>query len=1797
MRKISSFLIKLLFVTTFLLFTKKIEAQTNPNGTVDDNSTGSTISSDLNANLRLWLDATDKSTLYTTPTADPGQSISELESANPGTNYTGTEIQLWLDKSDYHSNVTNSVNFQFPEYVSDGGLTNNNLPTIEFSKSDHDHLTISLPDTDAGNGAKWESDYTVFIVFEQTADGADDDSFFSNGNNPYTDDYFQITVSPVTLNDFVYKANINSNAKYLDFETEKQNELKLYSVRESSVSGLETLVDGVIKDYDGTYTGIGRKFDVYNINKNRNNNRYSDSRITEVIIYDKMLTDCELDEVNKYLGAKYGKDFSSSFSALYNDSINTAYNNTTAGIGLKEDICGDTQDKRNTATSNGMTLTVADADNTVNRNYVVFSDNNGTNTSNDNAPSNFNLKRLNKAWMLQEFGNNALGDNALDFEFDIPSIWSSLTDESFVLLVDDDGDFSDAEPLSGGTVNTGKVTFNNITLGTDTSLDLDDTTPVYIALAMKPTPGGIAPNLTLWLRADTGVTTDTGDSMDQWDDQSGNGHSFIDDDGNEGPDLISGGTNSVFNFNDYLDHGIGSTRSLRDATASGIVGSDAATLFAVFNKSAGNEAVFSAKGNAGDITQLNVNGGYIDDNPFGEFIPGVDAPNDQTILVGLRDDIDDGSQEGIYNGAIDADDALTSGTTNTFANDVARIGTDTTNDFTGKLAEVIVYQSKLSDTDVQKVNSYLALKYGVALDQTSSLDYLASDGTVIWDATANTGYDNDIFGIGRDDASGLNQKVSKSINAGSVLTVALDNNFTAANMDAARTTTHTNDKQFLVIANNGSATSVQITEIDGTNYNTRISREWKVDNTNFGQSINLKFDGFDDSWTLLKDNDGDFSSGASPLGTLDANGEITNVTLSNSDYLTLAKLQKAPGGVINGISLWIKANDQVFSDLGTTNATNNNTIEQWSDQGPYGNNFTQVNIEKPTYLENSLNFNPQVYFDGTTAMDGVSITGLPSSSDARLMRVVATQTGAFTGNHVPFAHGTATQDQAHVIAGSVNSNSLVYGSWEPVNDIASNNFWTLNSPHIVGGGFDGTSTTFLQADGVTLTTDTDGTPPTWNTVNSRIRIGADIADVTGEFWIGNIAEVVEYSANISASDQQKIDSYLAIKYGIALDQISPTDYLASDGSTIWSASDNTGYDNDIFGIGRDDASGLNQKVSKSTNTANGPILSTIQDFASENSDVSRTSLGDGNFLIIGHNNGTENSFTSSFNGGTNNLSDRVWKVDETGMVGSVFFAIPKASYTFPSGIPIIVLSNDTTFNTDDTLVTLFDDGTFLYAQINPADGDYIAMATASPEFTVSQTTLTIDENGGNATFTVVLNVGPTSDVVFDITSNDLNEATVNLAQLTFTSSNWNIPQTITVTGVDDTALGEDTAIITIAINDSSSDDSFDALSDKTVNVTLSDDDISNSVTGTNISSSDGRAISNGVDTETITLQLKNDVGDNLAIAGVDITFYATGSAILSNTTTVTDANGVATITVSNTVEEVVSITSTGDFDNNGGTAQIAVNNGAPLSVVFSSAGSKIYLLEPITNTNINENTAYTSVTPALSGATPIGTVTYTLGGNDAADFTIDGTTGIVSMIARDYENAADANTDNVYELIITATDSDGNSDSESWTVTVNDDGGLEVLTQIGAEGDNPDNIDSVITVLELNTITGLTGVNIDNEVAYQNYIDTNPDDFSTPATLAEVQLMINLVNTSLEIDTFEKVNISMYPNPVISELNITAQVEIINVNVFNTLGQRVLQFKANSKRVKLDLSNISAGMYNVIINTNTKTQSFKIVKE
>ena len=100
----------------------------------------------------------------------------------------------------------------------------------------------------------------------------------------------------------------------------------------------------------------------------------------------------------------------------------------------------------------------------------------------------------------------------------------------------------------------------------------------------------------------------------------------------------------------------------------------------------------------------------------------------------------------------------------------------------------------------------------------------------------------------------------------------------------------------------------------------------------------------------------------------------------------------------------------------------------------------------------------------------------------------------------------------------------------------------------------------------------------------------------------------------------------------------------------------------------------------------------------------------------------------------------------------------------------------------------------------------------------------VAESGTTDTFTIVLDAQPTTDVVISMSSSDTGEATVT-STVTFTNANWDTPQTVTVTGVDDNIIdGNIDSTITMAVIDAISDDNFDAVADQAVTATTTDDD-------------------------------------------------------------------------------------------------------------------------------------------------------------------------------------------------------------------------------------------------------------------------------------------------------------------------------------------------------------------------------------
>jgi hypothetical protein len=184
--------------------------------------------------------------------------------------------------------------------------------------------------------------------------------------------------------------------------------------------------------------------------------------------------------------------------------------------------------------------------------------------------------------------------------------------------------------------------------------------------------------------------------------------------------------------------------------------------------------------------------------------------------------------------------------------------------------------------------------------------------------------------------------------------------------------------------------------------------------------------------------------------------------------------------------------------------------------------------------------------------------------------------------------------------------------------------------------------------------------------------------------------------------------------------------------------------------------------------------------------------------------------------------------------------ISASSVTFTTG----------TWNTPQTITVsgvddIADDGNVAYTIVTAAavstDTAYSGRNAADVQvtnadddqagFIVTPTTgLRTSEAGTTQTFTVRLTTPPSADVNIPIQSTNTSEGTVAPQSLTFTSTDWQTPQTVTITGVDD-ALTDGPIPYTIVLDQTTSaDGAYNQLDPPNVSVTNDDNEAGFTVT-------------------------------------------------------------------------------------------------------------------------------------------------------------------------------------------------------------------------------------------------------------------------------------------------------------------------------------------------------------------------------
>lgn len=418
-------------------------------------------------------------------------------------------------------------------------------------------------------------------------------------------------------------------------------------------------------------------------------------------------------------------------------------------------------------------------------------------------------------------------------------------------------------------------------------------------------PGGVAdPNL--WYKADDGVTTG---STFSW----ANKGSILNADASSTvvahqPVYNTSGANQI-NFNPSLSFD-GVDDHIQTPLLSNYLGTDAssdriATQFVVYKK-LGSNNTFMYNIDNGDLSAQG-SAIYLGGKTDGELIQESYRIDDQattaeneTALVDMvatssatpafismnlqKNSVN--NQKPLANSHIDATD-----------NHPLRFGRFGNNYGHFAISELVVYTKRLNATDRLKVQSYLALKYGLSLgnNQLGPI-YLDSAGSLIFNESI---FFYDIFGIGKDNGSTLNQTSSNSVNTGSGNGTGQSGkgNIVVSNPTALE------DKDFLIIGHNNAALTEQTTDVPADLPNEeRLSREWKVKVTNTPGAVDLSFNtnGLTVTGTTLTDfvlmidtdNDGDFTTGTvTELSPISYTGGVLlfhNVTFADGNVFAFA---------------------------------------------------------------------------------------------------------------------------------------------------------------------------------------------------------------------------------------------------------------------------------------------------------------------------------------------------------------------------------------------------------------------------------------------------------------------------------------------------------------------------------------------------------------------------------------------------------------------------------------------------------------------------------------------------------------------------------------------------------------------------------------------------------------------------------------------------------------------------------------------------------------------------------------------
>ena len=775
---------------------------------------------------------------------------------------------------------------------------------------------------------------------------------------------------------------------------------------------------------------------------------------------------------------------------------------------------------------------------------------------------------------------------------------------------------------------------------------------VFSVRAQTP-PASVSSAVELWLKADAGVSVN-GANVTQWADQSGNGRNH-----NATANFPTFNQSTyLMNFRPSIDfrggtqkligpeHFINAARSyyviyVSQQTAST---TSIATIYA-FNGGRNNNMGWYGGALGFNIAGTATGNRYVHQGTGSLFaINAVSLPNSTAV-----------AQRSYMNGVINTTAAGTNralaATTGASVVGSSVSTTAATLLFNGNIQEIIVLSGAsgqhIPQGDLDKVNSYLATKYAITL---GAGNYFTSDpATVIWDRAAAPNYYNaDIFGIGRDDAWGINQKQSKSTNGNSP-TVFVGSAIATLNSQNDAPNNEFADKEYVMIGRHNNekgpvmglenAAIIDDTSIEFENGALEIdylniqSPRYKAQVTGtLPRTVKVEAPASAFSYLLVSESDAFDKPTTRFYPLVDGVAEL-ELTVATT-FFKFVGLDPGPGGVNQGLILWLKADEE--STINTLSLPLSNArltglgsaasfaryivkdpsdipvVDSWKDgirdvNGSHTWTFSEggtANTRRYPVMEQDvrgMNYHPGVLFWGNGVSGGYGawlansrplLNYRPTHHTAYF--IINTHFGSYRRIYQMIFRtdptGTGTSGPAYGI--EKESDGTGRGRYRGDNSPGDGNVGMYQGGSTAMAGYYNTQTAnssgriAFRFNGMDDPGDTHSGAASLDRP-SQLGMGINL----NRNVQGHIGEVVFFDRLLSGTDRDYVESYLAIKYGITLRPSNTPnnrfDYLLSNGETFFPAETSSdakyrNYYNRVAAVIKDDQAMLNNRHSIST---------------------------------------------------------------------------------------------------------------------------------------------------------------------------------------------------------------------------------------------------------------------------------------------------------------------------------------------------------------------------------------------------------------------------------------------------------------------------------------------------------------------------------------------------------------------------------------------------------------------------------------